>query len=221
MDEYSDPTRIATVEQFKAALLAVRDTTGISPNDLALLRAHCRAPSHTISTTQLAQELGYPDRGIVHLLYGKLAHQAADALRHRPGPFSSGDPQAGEPWAASGAPSGDGRWRSALLVRLLRFLLSFFQKQCYAQLRISLQKLFVRLQEEIYLRCEFFYLRNKVRYLQFLVWLHFYVVRSFLLWWRAWMIAGMLNSLKRSDPGLDAKPGTPSSGDANPTDRNL
>lgn len=92
MDEYSDPTPIATVEQFKAALLALRDRIGISPKHLAMLVAHCRAPSHTISTARLAEEVDYPDHNTVNMQYGKLAHDVADALHYRPGPFSSGDP---------------------------------------------------------------------------------------------------------------------------------
>ena len=91
MNEYSDPTPIATVEQFKAALLAVRDRVGISPKDLAILRAHCRAPNHMISTTQLAGELGYSNYGAVNMAYGKLAHDVADALHYSPKPNASGD----------------------------------------------------------------------------------------------------------------------------------
>jgi len=80
MDVYSDPTPIATVEQFKAALLKVRDKIGVSQKDLSLLRSHCRAPNHTISTFQLAKELGYASHGPVNMHYGKLAHDVADAL---------------------------------------------------------------------------------------------------------------------------------------------
>jgi hypothetical protein len=92
MDEFSDATPIATVEQFKAALLAVRDRVGISPKDLTMLKAHCRAPNHTITTTQLAKEIGYQHCAPAHLLYGALAHHVADALHYVPGPFSTGNP---------------------------------------------------------------------------------------------------------------------------------
>ena len=78
MDEYSDPTPIATVEQFKAALLKVRDRIGISPRDVALLKAHCRTPNHTISTVQLAKQVGYSNYSAVNMHYGKLAHDVAD-----------------------------------------------------------------------------------------------------------------------------------------------
>lgn len=91
MDEYSNPTPIATVEQFKAALLAVRDRVGLSAKELAMLRAHCRAPNNTISTVRLAQETGYPSYSTANLQYGKLAHNIADALHYIPGPFASGE----------------------------------------------------------------------------------------------------------------------------------
>ena len=91
MDEYSDPTPIAAVEQFKAALLTVRDRIGVSPKDLAMLRAHCRAPNHTISTAQLAKELEYPNHGTVNMQYGTFAHHVADALHYIPPPVPSGD----------------------------------------------------------------------------------------------------------------------------------
>ena len=71
---------IATAEQFKAALLSVRDRVGISPKDLAMLRAHCRAPSHTITTGRLAQEVGYPNYSSANMQYGTFAHRVADAL---------------------------------------------------------------------------------------------------------------------------------------------
>src|SRR5262245_50818981 len=90
MDEFSDPTPIATAEQFKTALLSVRDRVGISPKDLAMLRAHCRAPRHIITAGQLAKEIGYPSYSAANLHYGTFAHHIADALHHRPGPFSDG-----------------------------------------------------------------------------------------------------------------------------------
>jgi hypothetical protein len=90
MKEFSDPTSIATATQFKTALLAVRDRIGISPKDLAILKAHCRAPSHTISTFRLAQEIGSPNYSTVNMQYGTLAHHVADALHHTPGPFPDG-----------------------------------------------------------------------------------------------------------------------------------
>jgi|SRR5208282_6348165 len=92
MDEFSDPTAIATVEQFKAALLIVRDrVTDMTPY-AALPKVHCRAPRHTITAGQLAKEMGYPNYSTANLRYGTLAHDVADALHYIPGPFSTGNP---------------------------------------------------------------------------------------------------------------------------------
>jgi hypothetical protein len=91
MDAYNNPTPIATVEQFKAALLTVRDRIGITPKELALLQAHCRASKHTISTVKLAKELDYPNHRTVNMHYGALAHHVADALHHVPPPVPGGE----------------------------------------------------------------------------------------------------------------------------------
>lgn len=91
MDAYSDSTTIASKDQFKAALLAVRDRIGISPKTLGLLRAHCQAPNHTISTFQLAKELNYPNHGSVNMPYGAFAHHVCEALQVVLPPTPSGN----------------------------------------------------------------------------------------------------------------------------------
>jgi hypothetical protein len=88
VDAYSDPTPIATAEQFKAAMLTVR----ISETELAMLRAQYGAPNHTISAVQLAKELRYVNYGTVNAQYGALAHRVAEGLDYRPGPFPDGKP---------------------------------------------------------------------------------------------------------------------------------
>lgn len=92
MDIYSDPTPIATAEQFEAALLKVRDRYGISVKDLAMLKAHCCAPNHTISTSRLAQEVGYPSFSSVNMQYGILARHVVEALHVTLPRTPSGDP---------------------------------------------------------------------------------------------------------------------------------
>jgi hypothetical protein len=82
MDTWSDPTPIATVEQFKAALLTVRNEVDNMVPYAALLRAHCRAPKHTISTFQLAKELHLPNLATANMQYGTLAHEVCDALHY-------------------------------------------------------------------------------------------------------------------------------------------
>ena len=92
MDIYSDPTQIASAEQFKAALLSARDRVADMKPYLALLRAHYRAPSHTITTGRLAQEVGYPNYSSANMQYGTFAHHIADALHIILPPTPSGDP---------------------------------------------------------------------------------------------------------------------------------
>ena len=84
MSDYTDQTPIATAEQFKRALLAVRDRDGISQQELGMLRAHCRAPDHTITATRLAQEAGLTSYGVANLQYGRFAHALADRLSYDP-----------------------------------------------------------------------------------------------------------------------------------------
>jgi len=88
VDAYSDPTPIATAEQFKAALLTLRN----SKAGMAMLQAQYRATNHTISAAQLAKELGYDGHATVNLRYGTLAHRVAEALHYQPGPFPDGKP---------------------------------------------------------------------------------------------------------------------------------
>jgi hypothetical protein len=92
MDIYSDPTPIATAEQFKAALLSVRDKVGYSEKDRAMLREHCRAPNHMLSPDALAKKVGYPNGDTVNLHYGKLAGHIAGALHVTLPPTPGGDP---------------------------------------------------------------------------------------------------------------------------------
>jgi hypothetical protein len=80
MTDYTNPARIATAEQFKTALLAIRDKSSISPRQLGMLRAHCRAPDHTITAAQLADAVRLSSFGVANLQYGKFAHAVADQL---------------------------------------------------------------------------------------------------------------------------------------------
>lgn len=81
VDAYSDPTPIATAEQFKAALSRVQ----ISESELAMLRTQYGAPNHTISPGQMAKELHYGSYAAVNSRYGALAHRVAEALDYLPG----------------------------------------------------------------------------------------------------------------------------------------
>jgi hypothetical protein len=92
MDAYSDPIPIATAEQFKTALKAVRDGIGISQKEVAMLKFHCRAPAHTVTAQQLAKEFNYRHYVAAAGQYGTLAHHVCDALHVVLPPTPSGEP---------------------------------------------------------------------------------------------------------------------------------
>jgi hypothetical protein len=50
---------------------------GIADNHIALLRAHLAAPARATTWANLAQAVGYPSGGSVHLQYGKFAERIA------------------------------------------------------------------------------------------------------------------------------------------------
>lgn len=74
---------IATTEQFKAALLAVRDKN-LPDSHFAMLRAQCRAGDSTITATQLAAAAHYENYNAANLQYGTLAMNVAAALGYTP-----------------------------------------------------------------------------------------------------------------------------------------
>ena len=82
MSDFTNPTPIATREQYRAAILAAR--TRMTPLQLAMLQAHCRAAEHSISTNRLAELLHLPTAGAAKAAYGKYAHCLADELKYVP-----------------------------------------------------------------------------------------------------------------------------------------
>ena len=90
----TDPAPIATIEQFKSALLAARDWNGIAPIQLQMLQAQCGAPECTISASQLAQKLSFKSSAAARLQYGNFARAIADKLGYAPPQKGKGAP----PW---------------------------------------------------------------------------------------------------------------------------
>jgi hypothetical protein len=80
----TDEGPIATTEQFKAALLATRDWNGISPLQLQMLQAQCRAPECTISAAQIAAQLKLKSLAAARLQYGAFARAVAERLGYAP-----------------------------------------------------------------------------------------------------------------------------------------
>src|SRR5438046_9289364 len=71
---------IATSDEFKAALLATRDWMGISPTQLQMLQAQCRAPECTITASQMTKQLGLKNVAAARLEYGNFARAGAEQL---------------------------------------------------------------------------------------------------------------------------------------------
>ena len=74
---------IATSEQFKNALLALRDKN-LPESHFAMLRAQCRAKDSTITSPQLATAAGYENYNAANLQYGTLAFNLASAIAFIP-----------------------------------------------------------------------------------------------------------------------------------------
>ena len=83
-NEYADAGPIATTAEFTAALLATRDWIGISPTQLQILQAQCRAPEATITAMQLATQLSMKNFAAARLQYGTLARAIAEKLGYAP-----------------------------------------------------------------------------------------------------------------------------------------
>lgn len=74
---------VANVEQFKSALLALRDRN-LPPSHLAMLQAQCRASGSAITATQLAAAADYENYNAANLQYGTLAFNIAGLLGFTP-----------------------------------------------------------------------------------------------------------------------------------------
>lgn len=77
------PTPIANTEQFKNALLTLRDK-GFPEGHFAMLKAQCAAPGGSITSTKLAESAGYENYNAANLQYGTLASNVAALLAYTP-----------------------------------------------------------------------------------------------------------------------------------------
>jgi hypothetical protein len=80
MSDFNDPTPIATAQQYRAALLAVRER--MTEVQLKMLQAHCRSEGHSTSTNRLAEAVGMPTAS----RYSNYAQRIADELKYAPRP---------------------------------------------------------------------------------------------------------------------------------------
>jgi hypothetical protein len=92
MNVLNDAVPIATIDQFKAALLATRDWRGISPMQLQMLQAQCRAPECTISASQMAEQLKLKTFAAARQQYSTFARAIAERLGYAPPQKGKGAP---------------------------------------------------------------------------------------------------------------------------------
>jgi hypothetical protein len=87
MNHFSDATPIATPDQFRAALLAVRQR--MTDVQLKMLQAHCRSAEHTTSLDHLAELLSLASSSGARNAYRNYARFIADELKFVPGSVSN------------------------------------------------------------------------------------------------------------------------------------
>lgn len=76
-------TPIATVDQFKSALLSMRDAD-LPGSYLTMLRAQCRSVDATITSTKLSQAADFKNFNAANLHYGTLGRGIAEHLGYNP-----------------------------------------------------------------------------------------------------------------------------------------
>jgi putative restriction endonuclease len=103
------PKRVATVGEYRRALLAIRSQ--LTDNMLAMLQFQYRAPDHSVTATDLAKSVGYATYRPANRQYGELGKLIAEDLNFTPprrkdgthmywSALSTGDPEIerGEQW---------------------------------------------------------------------------------------------------------------------------
>ena len=87
MNNFSDSTPIATQEQYRTALLAVRQR--MTDVQLKMLQAHCRSAEHMTSMDRLAELLSLPSWSGARTAYRNYASFIAGELKFTPGTVSN------------------------------------------------------------------------------------------------------------------------------------
>ena len=92
MNTLDDAGPIATMEEFRAALLATRDWNGIAPMQLQMIQAQCRAAGSTISPSQMSEQLHLKSTADARVRYGTFARAIAEMLGYLPPRLGKGAP---------------------------------------------------------------------------------------------------------------------------------
>lgn len=99
MNQPSDPTPIATSDEYVNALRRLRDKFKrekpfSDSNALKMLRSHYHAQNHTITASQLAEQVALASDSTANLQYRALARNITELLQKTPvAPKSTKDPQ--------------------------------------------------------------------------------------------------------------------------------
>ena len=92
MTTLDDAEPIATIEEFRSALLATRDWNGIAPMQLQMIQAQCRAVGSTISPSQVSEQLRLKGAAEARVQYGTFARAIAEKLGYLPPRLGKGSP---------------------------------------------------------------------------------------------------------------------------------
>ncbi len=83
MRDFNDPASIATPEQYRAALLAVR--AKMTDVQLKMLQAHCRSEGHASCTDRLAEAVEMKTANSAKTMYVNFARLIGEELKYEPG----------------------------------------------------------------------------------------------------------------------------------------
>ena len=76
---------IASAQEYKQALLKLRDNRKLRTTKyLDMLRAQYYSKDHTITSTQIAEVVGFKNYNASNLQYGTMSHEISDYLNFKP-----------------------------------------------------------------------------------------------------------------------------------------
>ena len=75
---------VPSVERYKDAFRQLEDS--LNDKHMTMLKAHYNAPNHTITATEIAEQVGYTSFRGINSLYGNLAKTIREVMQyHEPG----------------------------------------------------------------------------------------------------------------------------------------
>lgn len=83
---------VATSEQYKKALIGVRNEKKLRGTSLEMLKAQYSMPNHIITASGLARAVGFENYNAANLRYGSLGREIAVQLSYTPPKRNDGTP---------------------------------------------------------------------------------------------------------------------------------